>query len=63
MGFQEHEVWNNASSARVVLMIDVWHPELDEPARELVRAELQYEGSEWFRKNSPWDAADDKAAH
>ena len=25
----DHEVWNNASSPRVVLLIDVWHPDLD----------------------------------
>lgn len=25
----EHEVWHNGSSDRVVLLLDVWHPDLD----------------------------------
>ncbi|EDQ86738.1 uncharacterized protein MONBRDRAFT_33739 [Monosiga brevicollis MX1] len=26
----EHEVWNNASQPRVILIFDVWHPDLEE---------------------------------
>ena len=51
---QQHEVWNNASTARVVLMVDVWHPDLDEAGREIVRKELGFERAKWFRKDSPW---------
>ena len=51
---QQHEVWNDASTARVVLMVDVWHPDLDEAGREIVRKELGFERAKWFRKDSPW---------
>ena len=29
----EHEVWNRGERARVLLLVDVWHPELTEEAR------------------------------
>jgi hypothetical protein len=54
----QHEVWNNASVARVVLMIDVWHPDLDEAGRDLVRSELHYDTATWYKTNSPWDDHD-----
>ena len=50
----EHEVWNNASSARVVLLIDVWHPSLSEAERELVREQLQYANGTWWSQGSPF---------
>ncbi len=31
--FYEHEVWNNTDDERLVLLIDIWHPELTEPER------------------------------
>ena len=33
----EHEVWNDAGTTRAVLIVDLWHPELDEDARAAVR--------------------------
>jgi aspartyl/asparaginyl beta-hydroxylase (cupin superfamily) len=32
----EHEVWNTTSEDRVVLLFDVWHPELSQGEREAV---------------------------
>ena len=29
----EHEAWNHGSSERVILIFDVWHPDLDEDER------------------------------
>ena len=29
-----HEVWHNGSEPRVVLIVDVWHPDMDERARQ-----------------------------
>ena len=26
----EHEVWQEGSSIRVILIVDIWHPDLDE---------------------------------
>jgi aspartate beta-hydroxylase len=37
----EHEAWNNSNSDRVVLLFDIWRPELDSEERELVSALLQ----------------------
>ncbi|XP_056290758.1 aspartyl/asparaginyl beta-hydroxylase-like [Pseudoliparis swirei] len=30
----EHEVWQDASSFRLILIVDVWHPELTAPQRQ-----------------------------
>jgi hypothetical protein len=32
----EHEAWNNSDSTRVILLFDIWRPELSEEERELV---------------------------
>jgi aspartate beta-hydroxylase len=37
----EHEVWNNASSPRTVLIFDLWHPELSSSQRDEVRQKIQ----------------------
>ena len=37
-------------------MIDVWHPDLDEAGRKLVRSELRYDTATWYKTHSPWDA-------
>ena len=34
----EHEAWNNSDRARVILLFEVWRPELTEDERGLVRA-------------------------
>lgn len=34
----EHEVWHNGSSIRLVLIVDVWHPELTEQERRSLPA-------------------------
>jgi len=37
----EHEAWNNSSEERVVLLFDIWRPELDPEERELIGGMLQ----------------------
>ena len=37
----EHEAWNGGESLRVVLLFDIWRPELTEDERRLVSATLQ----------------------
>lgn len=34
----EHEVWHNGTSMRLVLIVDVWHPELTEHERRSLPA-------------------------
>jgi aspartyl/asparaginyl beta-hydroxylase (cupin superfamily) len=29
----EHEAWNDGPGPRVVLVMDIWHPDLDTPAK------------------------------
>ena len=39
----EHEVWNEAEDAyRVILLVDVWHPELTAAERDVVRRDLRW---------------------
>jgi len=37
----EHEAWNDSNEDRVVLLFDVWRPELSEEERDLIGAMLQ----------------------
>ena len=37
----EHEAWNDSDSERVVLLFDIWRPELDEQERHLISTLLQ----------------------
>ncbi len=37
----EHEAWNDSTQERVVLLFDIWRPELDDQERELIGAMLQ----------------------
>jgi aspartate beta-hydroxylase len=37
----EHEAWNDSDQERVVLLFDIWRPELDERERELIGEMLQ----------------------
>lgn len=30
----EHEVWHNGTSFRLILIVDVWHPDLTEDERQ-----------------------------
>lgn len=34
----EHEVWNNGTSARLVLIVDVWHPDLTDEEKSSMSA-------------------------
>ena len=34
----EHEAWNNAAKDRLVLIFDIWRPELEEVEREQIQA-------------------------
>ena len=37
----EHEAWNNSAGTRVILLFDIWRPELSEAEREVVTAMFQ----------------------
>ena len=37
----EHEAWNNADRDRIVLIFDIWRPELSEEERHLVATLLE----------------------
>ncbi len=37
----EHEAWNNSKQDRVVLLFDIWRPDITEEERELIGAMLQ----------------------
>jgi aspartyl/asparaginyl beta-hydroxylase (cupin superfamily) len=43
----EHEVVNPTNEERVVLLVDIWHPDLNEKERELIRKDFKY-----IKKNS-----------
>jgi aspartyl/asparaginyl beta-hydroxylase (cupin superfamily) len=36
-----HEAWNNSDQERVILLFDVWRPELDSDERHLVKTLLE----------------------
>jgi len=44
----EHEVWNNATTPRAILLVDVWHPLLDAKDRDDLR-----KGLGWSRRAAP----------
>ena len=47
----EHEVWNMTSSPRVLLLLDVWHPELDPDERIAITQMFDYAKSQgWLRE-------------
>ena len=50
----DHEAWNEADSARVVLLVDVWHPQLNAAEREAVRAHFRFDETSWWTTGSPW---------
>lgn len=37
----EHEAWNDSEQLRVVLIFDIWHPDLTEPERRMISALAQ----------------------
>ena len=37
----EHEVWHRGAGPRVVLIVDVWHPQLSEDGRQRVRDDFR----------------------
>jgi aspartyl/asparaginyl beta-hydroxylase (cupin superfamily) len=47
----EHEAWNTSDRVRVVLLFDIWRPELTEGERKLVAALMaavgSFGGGEW----------------
>jgi len=34
----EHEAWNDSDKLRVVLIFDIWHPQLSPAEREMITA-------------------------
>eukprot|EP00051_Salpingoeca_urceolata_P030011 m.491730 g.491730 ORF g.491730 m.491730 type:complete len:582 (-) comp30628_c0_seq1:30-1775(-) len=49
----EHEVWNPASTSRVVLIVDVWHPTLAESERQRIRKAFHWPLSPQQRVSAP----------
>ena len=50
----EHEAWNRSADLRVVLLFDIWRPELTAEERRLVAATLGAVGS-YAGKSAAWD--------
>jgi len=50
----EHEAWNRSNTLRVVLLFDIWRPELTAEERALVAATLGAVGS-YTGKSGAWD--------
>jgi aspartyl/asparaginyl beta-hydroxylase (cupin superfamily) len=48
----EHEAWNDADVTRVILIFDVWNPQLTPLERDLVR-ELTVAYAEYGREEGP----------
>ncbi|HWA31470.1 MAG TPA: aspartyl/asparaginyl beta-hydroxylase domain-containing protein [Rhizomicrobium sp.] len=46
----EHEAWNDSDEIRIILMIDVWNPNLDEKEHDLIR-ELLMGMREYYRED------------
>ena len=55
----DHEAWVDARAAgeRVVLMVDVWHPELGADERAEIRAHFRWSQSSWRVAASPFGVA------
>jgi aspartate beta-hydroxylase len=51
----EHEAWNNSDRLRVVLLFDIWRPELSADERKLVSAMLEAIDA-FGGANTKWDA-------
>jgi len=50
----EHEVWNDASDLRVLLLLDVWHPDVRPEERTRIRKMFEYaRGKGWIGKEGP----------
>ena len=50
----EHEAWNDSPEDRVVLIFDIWRPELTEEERALVSAMVQAV-DDYGAGSSDWD--------
>lgn len=50
----EHEVWNDASEPRVLLLLDMWHPDVQPEEKERIRNMFEYaQGKGWIGKEGP----------
>lgn len=52
-----HSVWQNSTQARIILIVDVWHPQLDEVGREATMDESQlkrYRQIQRMTKDGTW---------
>lgn len=50
----EHEVWNDASDPRVLLLLDLWHPDVRPEERIRIRKMFDYaKGQGWIGKEGP----------
>lgn len=52
----EHEVWNDTDSVRVLLLVDVWHPDVTLEEKERIRNMFGYaQGKGWIGKEGKED--------
>ena len=52
----EHEAWNSSGEPRVVLIFDIWRPELTSEERDLVAALMEAVDSYEAGANDSWHA-------
>ncbi|GMI01283.1 hypothetical protein TrLO_g1110 [Triparma laevis f. longispina] len=48
----QHEVWNETSEARVVLLVDIWHPDVTKDERNSINEMFDYSAKMGWLKNS-----------
>lgn len=49
----EHEVWNLTQSERVLLLVDIWHPELALEERHAILDMFSYARQQGWLKQQP----------
>lgn len=55
----EHEAWNNSDAERVVLVIDVWHPDLSSYEIELLEGLHRHVATSAFKLKQYWQSNDE----
>ncbi len=54
--FYEHEVWNNTDQERLILLVDIWHPELTDQERICLDAISKQISSQAVSRSRYWEA-------
>lgn len=58
--FFEHEAWNNTDVDRIVLIVDIWHPEIEEDELAIVKGLHRYAYIQAEGLQSYWKANENK---